>query len=57
MSSKISSVRFGVFVQGRGLHDWEWESIELLRGRGATGLFIIAPSDGTAATKGGAGLG
>jgi hypothetical protein len=45
MSSKISSVRFGVFVQGRGLHDWEWESIELLRGRGATCLFILAPSD------------
>jgi len=38
----IESVRFGVFVQGRALHDWERETIELLRTTGAHGLFILS---------------
>ncbi|WIM12908.1 hypothetical protein [Enhydrobacter sp.] len=42
---EISSVRFGVYLQGRGLRDWEWKSVELLRGDGASCLFIIAPPD------------
>ncbi len=42
-SEDISTVRFGVFVQGRGLHHWERESVELLQASGATGLFILAP--------------
>src|SRR5437899_7514695 len=42
-AEEISTIHFAVFVQGRGLHDWEWESIELLRTGGATCLFILAP--------------
>ena len=42
---EISTVRFGVFVQGRGLRDWEWKSIELLRAGGASCLFILVPQD------------
>lgn len=41
----ISTVRFGVFVQGRGLHHWERESVELLQASGATCLFILAPPE------------
>ena len=42
---EISTVRFGVFVQGRGLRDWEWKSIKLLRAGGASCLFILVPQD------------
>ena len=44
-SEEISTVRFGVFVQGRGLRDWEWKSVELLRAGGASCLFILVPPD------------
>lgn len=44
-SEDISTVRFGVFVQGRGLRHWERESVELLQASGATCLFILAPPE------------
>ena len=44
-SEEISTVRFAVFVQGRGLRDWEWKSVELLRAGGASCLFILVPPD------------
>ena len=42
---EIHDVRFGVFVQGRGLRDWEWNSVERLQAAGATCLFILSPPD------------
>ena len=44
-SEEIGTVRFGVFLQGRGLQAWEWDSIERLRAAGANCLFILAPQD------------
>ncbi|MFZ5783493.1 MAG: glucosamine inositolphosphorylceramide transferase family protein [Pseudomonadota bacterium] len=41
----ISAIRFGVFLHGRSLHDWEWESIDLLRKAGASCLFILGSPD------------
>ena len=38
------SVCFGVFVQGRSLHDWERETVELLRQAGARALLIRSTS-------------
>ncbi|MFO1086505.1 MAG: hypothetical protein U1E21_18265 [Reyranellaceae bacterium] len=39
----IKTVRFGVFVQGRALEEWEWRAIELLRAAGPECLFIFSP--------------
>ena len=44
-SEEIGTIRFGVFLQGRGLQAWEWDSIERLRAAGANCLFILAPQD------------
>lgn len=44
-SGSTGMVQFGVFVHGRGLHDWEWKSVELLRAEGATCLFILGSRD------------
>lgn len=40
----IGTVRFGVFLHGRSLYDWEWESIDLLRKAGASCVFILGSS-------------
>ncbi|MBS0221083.1 MAG: hypothetical protein JSR91_10105 [Proteobacteria bacterium] len=43
----ITAIRFGVFVQGRDLRDWERQSIDALRGAGANCLFILASTGAT----------
>lgn len=42
-SDDIKTVRFGVFVQGRALEEWECKAVELLRAAGPECLFILSP--------------
>lgn len=43
----IGMVRFGVYLHGRGLHDWERRSVELLQAEGANCQFILGSQAST----------
>ncbi|MBV8186234.1 MAG: hypothetical protein JOY64_00515 [Alphaproteobacteria bacterium] len=43
--AEFSAIRFGVFLQGRTLRHWEWQSIERLRAAGAECLYIFSPAE------------